>query len=216
MTLFFPLIKSYNDNIELRYALRSMQMLQPDRVIVIGHRPKWLINVEHYPFVDTPGIAYKERNIYNKLKAALDIAGEVLFCNDDHFILPGFNPYLNYCQGTIQELHDRLPKGAYKKTVHNTLQILSPSALNYDVHCPMMVKGMPNLTFQPYGYLVKSVIGFANFRLGRRCIDLKITDNSQHALIKDRWFFSVGEAGMTGAFLTLLQQMWPEKSKYEH
>ena len=48
MDIVYP-IKSTNENIELRYSLRSLQNIQHDRVFIIGDLPNFVQNVIHIP-----------------------------------------------------------------------------------------------------------------------------------------------------------------------
>lgn len=218
MTLVFPLVKSTDDNIELRYALRSMQYLNPTRIIIIGYKPKWLKNVEHYNFPNTPGIWWKEKNIFNKLKFAFDFTDEFLFCNDDHFLNPGFDPFVNYYSGTIGDTLKQASNG-YKKTIQNTIDLIGLNALNFDCHCPIYMrkeyfeKSFKDVTFAKHGYLLKSI--YAKGLEGTNYPDMKIFGVFDPAELKRRLYFSVSDRGLTNYFKATLQNLYPLKSKYE-
>lgn len=214
MVLIMPLIRANYDNIELRFALRSMAHIA-DHVVIIGYRPRWLMNVEHIPFTDNPRLIYKELNIYNKVCAALDRYDEFIFANDDHFVMPGFDFNVNYYNGTLGMLN---ASHGYKVTVQNTIDLLGPDARNFDTHCPIIIRkkyfevSFKNVYFgKHYGFCMKSV--YAANMLGEYEPDHKI--NSEAFDIAGRKYFSVSDRGLSQKFITMLHNMWPKKSRYE-
>lgn len=218
MTLVFPLIKSTCDCIELKYALRSIAFLNPARVIIIGYKPKWVKNVEHYPYANRPGIWFKEENIYNKIRFAFTLTDEFLFCNDDHFINPGFDPYKFYSSGLIADLLPKASNG-YKKTILNTIKHFEHDVPNYDVHCPIyMHKGIfensfRNVVFPKHGLMIKSIYAHSLPRC--EYPDMKISTLFNPGELQRRLYFSVSDKGLTNYFKFNLEKMYPVKSKFE-
>lgn len=227
MTLVFPLVRASQDCIELRYALRSMMFLNPDRVILIGYKPKWIKNVEHYPFLDKPGIMHKEENIYNKLRFAFELCEEFLYCNDDHFLMPGFWPLAAYYNGNLEELRDKI-KNAYRNTIDNTAQYTTLKAISFDCHCPIYLKQpnfknlemlFPPVFWRPWGFCIKTLYIYFNkydtVQNWYKYPDLKINGQFNPEELKNRLYFSVSDRGLTNYFLFTLEKMFPQKSKYE-
>lgn len=219
MNIIIPLGSgSRHDNIELRYALRSFEANLPhDRVIIIGQRPEWLQNITHIPFEDKAGFEYRAQNIYNKIRAAFEISSEdVLFCNDDHFILQRIE--------TMPYHHKGLMKGyktdSYGRMLLNTLAVC-PGCYDFDTHCPIVYKRslFPVLTMPRLGMAVKSSYCAHNGITGEYYPDCKITKPFSFVEIMERiagrMYFSIGDMAFSGDILKVLQELWPGKSGYE-
>lgn len=90
MTLLYVLGTGsvWQDN-ELRYSLRSACAHVPHlKVAVVGHRPPWLVNVEHLPFGDMD--QHPVANTAQKLRAAVRtglVSDDFLLLNDDFLFL---------------------------------------------------------------------------------------------------------------------------------
>lgn len=73
---------------ELPFALRSLQNLPHRKVWIFGHKPDWVVNVEHVPVDDLPE---KWADIANKYRAFLsydgDMTDEVVSMYDDTYVL---------------------------------------------------------------------------------------------------------------------------------
>lgn len=223
----------WQDN-ELRYCLRSIvKHLHGFRTIyIIGHKPAWLQNVQHIPFTDALLAPWKEKNICDKVLAACSIDGlskQFMFFNDDHFLLQDVAaasmPF--YHCGPAQKKMDIIYEyNPYRETVMNTMHLLGKDALNYDVHCPMILDRMrfPAAMClvnwnKHYGYLMKTVYCAISKAEGTFIDDLKIdealTPDAIQARIAGRPFFSIGNAALNDGMKTFLQQLYPDPCVYE-
>lgn len=217
MTLFIPLGNGspYGDQ-ELRFALRSWQQQSPpDRVIIIGHKPSWLINVEHY---DCRFRYSKPRNIWEKTKMAAMLCDRFIFANDDHFLLrPWENKY--YHEGPIT--HYKITGGStFSRYVQNTAQRF-PGGNYFDVHTPMEIESDLFLPIE-YGakdVLLKSTYCNTNGIEGEYIKDCKINGKMTYLEIAARVqglpCFSIGDAGFTATMRKFLLDIFPEPSKFE-
>ena len=52
--IYYPVIKSVNDNAELRFSLRSLKNIEHGNVYIVGYKPLWVKNVIHLPYNDIP------------------------------------------------------------------------------------------------------------------------------------------------------------------
>jgi hypothetical protein len=212
---------SRNNDLELRYALRSIEkyMTGYGDVFIVGDHPDWLRNVIHIPSHDYGDKTYhKERNIYTKIMAAIAdyrVTEDFLFMNDDHFLLQDYEagkfPY--YCHGWLSEF---MTVTDYKCTVANMLQLFTDPVPYFDVHCPILYNkyhfkvAMSQLDWsKPFGYCIKTV--YCNAVIGLTAQgypDLKINEAYPAQKIRDKAF--------NGGIKAVLQELYPRKSKYEY
>jgi hypothetical protein len=220
MTVFIPLKKAYDDNIELRYALRSfVYCFCVDRLIVVGYCPPWLQCAEFIPFEDLPQAVNKEENIYLKTIEAFEVAESFVFANDDHFISADFNPLCNYFDtNIIEKVKDEKPLPGYQITLSNTVKLVGHCKY-FDIHCPIIYerdKFPKYLHFPPYGYCIKSVYGHLNKIAGTQADDLKLKRKyANYRGLYNKLFFSSSEGCFHPLFFEYLQNRWPEPSKFE-
>lgn len=134
--LFIPLadFSSWNHN-ELRLALRSWGNLI-EKVLIIGHKPKWLTGVEHVPYEDQK--YPKIQNIFNKVKIAASMYDEFIFGNDDHYLLEPITDLPYYYSGMLSKFGARAGDTFYRYV--DTTARLFPDGKYFDIHVPMICK----------------------------------------------------------------------------
>lgn len=217
MTLFIPLGNSspYQDE-ELRMALRSWERYSPpDRVIIIGQKPSWLTNVEHYTW---PHRFNKPRDIWEKTRQAATITDSFVFANDDHFLLsPWQGKY--YHEGLIRE-YKVIAGSTFSNYVGNTRSRF-PEGKYFDIHTPLNIISSDFLQIN-YGtkdVLLKSTYCNTQVVEGDFLFDCKInakmTYEEIHKRTVGRPCFSVGDAGFTTTMRKFLLDIFPEPSKFE-
>jgi hypothetical protein len=223
------------DNLELRYSLRSVQKFINgfSTVYVVGECPDWLTGAVHLPYPDR--WKCKERNIKEKIELACHIpqvSEKFLHIHDDHFCLQPFHaeqvPY--YAGSTLDEIARLIkPANNYRLSVINTFSELHKRGLkayNFDVHTPIVydkrlfLEAMSAYNWaRPGGYVVKSL--YANHaRLEPVALsDVKIRHSQPLAAVvaqlSGRTWWSVGNSGLTDKVRGLLQELYPEKSRFE-
>lgn len=218
MTILIPLSAtgSRHDNIELRYALRSLCMHQPrDKVIISGALPEWIRNVEHVPYPDAVRPKFREKNILDKIDAAL--TDEAIVMHDDHFLLAPVTP-MQYCGDCIFKRASLSHHNPYKRTVSNTAEIAGWKHGWYDIHAPFHVTrhGLDKVKrydwSKPYGYGLKTLYAYANGIQGSQYPDLKIIDDLN---VYGRKWFSIDDRSFDYGIVDLLERLYPKMSKYE-
>lgn len=201
---------------ELRYCLRSIDqyLTGVGHVYLIGDKPDWVHNVFHVKHSDHPDWRFKERNIHLKILAACDeptVSDPFLFMNDDHFLLEKTDA------GTFPYLYGAaLQQGKYRDTtLRNTWGILGSWAF-FDIHCPILFEKklyadtLSRLNWdKPYGYSTKSVYCAMNGIQGQFVEDRKLRIPGQRP--EGTWF-STSDKSFTES---IMQKLYPEKSKYE-
>lgn len=223
MQIAIPLIESIQDNIELRYALRSVEMYLTgvSSITIIGYKPSWLRNVTHIPHDAAINTEWKEKNIYDKLCL---MRGKFLYMNDDHFLLHQYNarkfPY--YYEGTLADkLNKTFVRNVYRKTIENTMQI-EPHKPFFDIHCPIIIDTdyfcMKADWNNKFGYCLKTLYTSWD-KAFVPATDLKLTaqfDEQQiRQLIADRLWFSTSEAAWNEPMIKVMNELYPKKSKHE-
>lgn len=226
MDIMYPLGNGsrYNDD-ELRYSLRSVEkhLKGYDRVFIVGRLPHWVRkeSVVHIPKDD---VGRKHESIYLKIMAAIDagISEVFQFWNDDHFLLQDLNAYaiLDYYDNTI-DYWAKKSTGKYRRSCEAT----RPGKY-FDVHTPILYSCdhfryvFDGIDWSSGDPLIKST--YANAKCGvfaEEISDLKIngeyTAEQIKAMIHGRMFFSIGNYSLYPAMRQVLNELYPNKSKYE-
>ena len=214
MTVAYPLTVQ-KDYTELKYSLRSIEkyLQNPFKVIIIGsHVPGWLTNVSVIEIPDVPG--RKQLSIRIKILAALEYAREILFMNDDVYLLhPGCFPY--YFHGSLKNYSEPGSKQLLKE-----LELLHKRVNHFDGHYPLFYGQDFKEASKHFSgdCIIKSM--YCNY-LGIAGIftpDCKLTKNTSPEMIKqfikDKPCFSTGALSLQSA-LPVLNELYPNKSKFE-
>lgn len=212
MDICYPLSNKslWHDN-ELRYSLRGIEKFIPhDRVFVIGHRPSWLVNVIHIPFLDSY-VSIKDANIISKLLrvCSTDISDEFAFWSDDQYAVS-------------QKANEFLPKakysgeltggsGQYRKMCFTTKETLKSRGLptrNFDCHLPQVIN--------KYDYI--NVMLQTPFGQGHGILTNSFYFNSTSQVIIEKMnvegFINHGDIADEPTRQKLIE-LFPDKSKYE-
>lgn len=221
MTVVYTLgCRSQWHNNELRYSLRSfVKYSAVDRVIVVGFKPDWLVNVEHIPHEDGPR---KQLNIHLKTLAACQVCPDFVQAADDHILLAPQTFATYYFSGTLQGKNFQ---GRYAEAWHNTYQAL-PTGLFYNLHIPMRMDSeeykniMLFYHWKTKDYLVKSL--YANNVKGIPIAgrdDVKISRFMRREaidkFIENKGFLSFSDAGLSTDLRRFLAERFPDPTVYE-
>lgn len=150
-------VKAEGDNDELRYSLRTLQNIPHGKVWLVGHRPRWAVNVEHLPTRNHLPTKY-QNSTANLLTACThdDVADEVIYMNDDFFILRPLDRIPHLHMGPVENRvryydtkYERRPgryragAGRYRDGMVQTADLLRSwgvaDVLSYEVHAPMLI-----------------------------------------------------------------------------
>jgi hypothetical protein len=224
--------RSTQCNLELRYCLRSIQehLKGVSNVFLIGHKPDWVQNVIRMPAEEDPRNRFRDRNIMNKMLIACKderVSKDFLMVHDDHFLLADYEagafPYY-HCGHMVPNV------GQYAETKQNTISLFcgrDEVINNYDTHCPILFNKERFMRTVPmpdwnrwYGYCLKTLYCITNGITGEYMDDIKIRMPLSAAEItqqlKGRKWFSIGDRCFTeGGMVDVLEELYPEPSKYE-
>lgn len=223
-------------NNELKYCLRAVEknVSNVGEIFIIGENPNWITNVTHIPAKDHPDFEYKERNIFKKILIATEIesvSDDFLFMNDDHIILSSFDadkfPYFikENLMFYVERNNENIP---YRTSLVNTITYLRLNGYtedNFDVHCPIVYnkdkfKKLNSVNWDAeWGYVIKSLYGNINELKGVFTEDVKCGSIGQSKdFIRGRIFgkkFMSLTHFVNSDMRDLLEEMFPEKSKFE-
>lgn len=223
MQIIIPLIESQQDNIELRYCLRSIQkyLTGVTGVTIIGYLPAWTRNISHIPFPAAVNTEWKEKNIYDKL---CQVKGRFLYMNDDHYLLREYNarkfPY--YYEDTLKERMQKCSvRNVYLHTIKNTIEITGIKQF-FDIHCPILLdrdflSAKINWN-KEFGYCLKTLYASWDKQF-IPATDLKLSasfdENQIRSLLRDREWFSTNEAAWNEPMIKVMDELYSLKSNYE-
>lgn len=210
----------------MNFALRSIEkhLRGYGQIFIVGDKPSWLKNVIHIPASDEPYV--KERNIMTKtLLACKDerVSDDFISWHDDLFILhPICYTEIKYWHdGTLEEAKSK-SRGGYKTAIQNTIDNLKIHGLNFDIHAPIIYnkeKFQESMKDWSREYVIKS--RYAN-RWASEAVEMKdLKLNAPYKVetikqkIKDRLFFSTGPFGLQPELCEVLNELYPNPSKYE-
>jgi hypothetical protein len=234
--IVYPLgLGSQWNNNELRYSLRSIERygLNIGNVYVVGLKlPEWLNGVKFIKR-NIPVMNYhaKIADAYNEVCKLPELSNDFIIMNDDFFLIKevDFVKFGNYERDF--SLKDHLKKFPhdyfYGNQIRNTVANLT-TFRHFDNHYPMKLNKEKYLRlFERYKdkiiqlktILIRSLYGnYYNIK-AERMPDLKINKplkiNDIKALTKDRYFFSIGDLALNNEMKNYLQELYPNKSKYE-
>lgn len=220
-------------NEPLRYSLRSLSLLDHDRVWIAGFCPPWVTGVGRIPVRQG---ATKYRNSTANIRAACEhpqVSDEFIYMNDDFFVLERLEevpvlhrgPLNDFLRKTPRRLPRRQPMQNYGGGRQATAELLASlghaDPLAYEpLHTPMPVakagmrealiagRGLPVLHYRTlYGNLAG--IG------GAESVNHKIADRT--SLPKPDWAFVSTDDGAfeRGAVGALIRKRFPAPGLYE-
>lgn len=231
------------DNNELRYSLRSIEKFGKNvgNIYVIGSDPGFLSNnvtlvkLEDY-------YSAKHKNILNKICEAIvytNIGDEFLLSSDDHFYVKetDFDNYPIYCKGTLPNGVKKKDKAkGYKTSLVSTRRLLEKHGYTYynfsqhgNTHISKEAVSLAEKYIEesynslqgvePTCLLLNVLYKHKPFEFIRRS-DLKVKSliegvEDLKKLIGDREVFSIYDDAIEKGVSEYLQELFPNKSKYE-
>lgn len=214
MTVVYPLTVQ-KDYTELKYSLRSIEkyLKKSIKVLIVGnHLPEWVTNVTQIEIPDVPG--KKQLSIRIKILAALEFAKEILFMNDDVYLLhPGCFPY--YFHGSLKNYSE-----AGSRQLLIQLEVMNKPSNHFDGHYPLFYRQDFKEASKHFtgDCIIKSM--YCNYLgiQGTFTQDCKLIKDTKPEIIrnfiKDKPCFSTGALSLQSA-LPILAELYPNKSKFE-
>lgn len=231
MNIIIPYRHEVHNGLELRYALRSIEKYLSGYgdIYLIGDKfPNWVQNVK---FINVPEPERKtSRNILIKIMAAFDQAGETVLQWQDDIYLTNHMHTVNvkyWYEGTLEEAIEKT-RGNYKLICINTAYKITDLAIYYDIHTPIIYERqyfkriVEKYKWHKAQYLVKSLYCRESFwpkPEGEEMKDCKLNGAMTQREIKDKingnLFFSTSPQAIDPVMIEVLNELYPDKSKYE-
>lgn len=225
-------VRKSKDNDELRYSLRSLKNLPHRKVVIVGHRPHWCVNVVH---IETEGIMYKwAKNSIRYHDAELkwylaclssDISANFYAFNDDFYIMNSVDRVPNYYRGFLDGHNDRYGAGfgQQHRAKQNTAKLLTSEGIitpkDFELHIPMIMNKAKRLKvnelMRPYmrrglSVLPRSVYGNLYKLKGEKRPDVKNIDNYTTAD-----YLSTDDKSFNTGIGEYIKSVFPNPSPYE-
>ena len=219
MIVLIPYTPDYANGQELMFAIRSMDkyFTSMTGLVLVGYKPSWYTG-DH---IFTPDeIGRKEYSMYLKamLGAKTFKAQEFLYTTDDHFALKKFDENLpNYYNSTCGEMARTHTHGRYRTQYKNC----EPGWYNFDIHVPIIMSpfNWPS-HMRETDPSIKSWYG--NQYSKREPIEIEDCKfGNPHSyeqikkIIKGKPFFSTSPFCMNSDMIKVLNELYPNKSKFE-
>ena len=205
---------------ELKFCLRSIEKYltgYEDVFLITDKTPDWYRGkiIYHSDVSDR-----KQLNIISKLFQVKD--DKFIMFNDDHFLLKPLHidDIKNWYQGTLKDALNNAT-GKYYTAIKNTLDHFG-DVRYFDTHFPCIftreqIQRVFRLEWGDKEFVIKTAA--LCDQEGEEITDCKINHPmSKMAIedrIKDRTFFSTGANGMRMQMMILLNELFPDKSRYE-
>ena len=231
------------DNNELRYSLRSLEKFGTNvgNIYVVGYNPGFLS--DKVTFIDCSNIyKSKQKNIIFAIQYAVEhsnIDENFLYSSDDHFYIKetDFENYPYFCKGKL--LGKVYGKNRFRKYFYSLIEtriLLKKYGLTYynfsqhgNTHfsrkgikeAKQLIEESYNTRYgcEPTCLILNTVFSYDKFLITERK-DLKIKDEIKSKkdlikLISNREVFSIADINIENGVREYLEELFPEKSKYE-
>lgn len=205
---------------ELKFALRSICKYQHhSRVILVGDRPDWYQG-DHIQAADVQG--RPEFSVTSKILKGIKVATEDFILWQDDIYKLNYNPIKPVFCDTLEHAVATRHQARFYNIMRNTLDKF-PDGLYYGGHTPMIINGprfkdavselwskdmIPKTMYGNYAEIGGELVEDCKIR-GTVCYDYAVK------WIKDRDYFSTSHYGMNRDMVRLLNELFPEKCKYE-
>lgn len=211
---------------ELRYCLRSIEknLKGYANIILVGDLPNY-INTENLIYLPKKDTARKQESIRRKIETAM--ADErctewFAFWNDDYVLMKETHVkgIKNYHYGDLSRVSEKGAKNLYRDLIK-----MGKPTRHFDIHVPIIYgkekfrEAMKRFEWVDRDFVIKSLYANWHELKGEELPDLKINTNLSLERIRqaigDRWIFSYGDYGLNQPMVSMLNQLFPEPSRYE-
>ena len=227
MIFLYPIKDGTQNAPELLYSVRSVAKAYPDAEICIISKefPKWAKGIRHIYFKETGSRGAE--NVWRKLVSyakANASGGGFILMNDDIFIN---QPYgiadRHFFDGTLAERAKTLKaSNFYRMRIEATYSLVAgtcPTTYCFDIHQPFFTTSDQILWLDQHfkmnerHYLFKSILGNMGVLPAVKAVHCKL--NSPDQITSRMLYFSCDDGFMSKGGVAALDNLWPEKSRFE-
>lgn len=219
-------------NDQLRYSLRSLSNLPHDRVWIVGHKPRWVKDVQYLPVAQS---ASKHTNTWRNMEELAKHGPESFYLfNDDYFLLHPMREIPVFNRGSLDEriaYYERKPglrawaaRGRHTRRAFDRLGRDLSSLLTYELHLPLPLErswvagAVEDLhkvrELEPRFYMKRTwVANWADLG-GQKSQDCKVHSKWGNATLRGS-FLSTSDQAWSGSTGAALRVRFPQSSPYE-
>lgn len=225
MDVVIPFIHSDNADVELLFALRSLeQHFAVSDVYLIGDKSDFVNDTVRIAGFNQEGT--KDYSIAKKVEFACGIyrlSDDFLFMNDDHFFTKDIGFYFPYYHRGDLENKVKNDYNRYQNETKAMLKGLGKESKDFDVHCPIVYNKdkflkLKDIWRKDKSYLVKSVYCNWHGIEGKIYKDCKL-NRLKHQHDFERAFenecFSVHDFGLYNGVIKTLAESFKKPSRWE-
>ena len=226
---------SQNDDLDLRYCLRSLEknLLNLGNVFLVGHKPNWVKGVTHIECGD-PNQRNKDANIIRKVAKACEhkkLREDFLFVSDDQVVVNPIEEPMLMNDGDMRAWLKGLRLDTRWKIRYKNTALKFKDSINFDTHTPQPYKKsefiqIPELYPEAYtegqGYIINSLyfnhFGYQSSKLSKNYkLELRNDRTLKDILdvVKGKLYLSHAPKGFTNTLIEYLDLVFPNKSKFE-
>lgn len=225
----------WQDN-EIKYCLRSLEQnfINIGRVFIIGFKPDWIQNIIHLEVEDS----FRRNKDANLIKKYLevcktDISENFLKISDDQVLLNKtyWGELFAYHNGELK-IDQFKNMNRWRKRVKNTFETLSNSknnVYNYETHIPFIYnkKGFSEIinrydwSNEEKGFTINTLyynnLDIIRDNIGSKklTIERPYSYNDIKEKLKNKIYLGYNEKGLNDHLKIVLEELFPNKSKYE-
>jgi len=224
MDVVYILRAWYDNCLELRYSLRSLENIEHWKVFIIGYKPDWITNVVHIPAEDPYEI--KSLNALHKINIACKderVSDDFILMNDDFYIkdkteIKYFHQWTMHNQ--LCERRARWNNWTYVNKLHLTY-CLFPGWNDFSIHCPIVYNKDKFLKLQEHydmtqGYLLRNLYCNHYWIKWEKIEDCKVRNLAEMPKEFPTFFSNLDSLIITDEFKEALNNLFPNASKYEN
>lgn len=225
-------------NNELRYALRALErnFLDLGRVFVVGVQPHWLREAVCIPFADRHK-RNKDANLIDKVLAACKagVSDTFVRCSDDEYVWRPCHvgEMLPYHGGELMRRPPKFWSGGWKERLRRTADFLQSHGYptkHFDTHIPTVTNRqlfMQAMSRSPYqrgkGFTINTLylnqaalIDPPMLRHEKCTLEGSVADKEKiREALAGKLYLGFNDAGLTPALKEILEETFPEPSRYE-
>lgn len=221
----------WQDN-ELRFALRSIEKYLTGYrdIYIVGKKRDWLTGVRYLDGEEAINTEVKQRCIFKKILTAAktdEVSEKFIKWHDDHYLLKPLDvsEIKNWYYGDLKMLAKKA-EGIYHRVVVNSHKYLKDKGwtdFNFDIHVPIVFEKSKFTQLENENWnqehIIKSLycnkFGVEKEEMQDVKFGRPFRDSEIRSVINGRMFFSISENGTNGAIKQVLQELYPDSSKYE-
>lgn len=220
------IVRTGDDNEELRYSLRSLANLPHNRVWIVGHKPAWVTGVGHLPTNQAGSRFYNSTLNLRTACESGQVSDKFIYMNDDFFVMRPLDEVPTLHRGLVADVFAATPVDSpYRRGIRATSRLLAKlghdEPLSYELHVPMVIHRQRMLETLEIGRQVHGVLHkrtlYGNYWGvgGEQVADVKVTNHQQTFSPDTRFLSTTDESFRVCAVGDYIRGMFSAPGPYE-